>query len=334
MRSSVLPAAAAALLVVTAACEMPRAFGDANSIIVAARTDLWNEVRDTVQLALEPTIYTVRRERTFRLTHQDPTEQNWGRLQLFRQELVIGTPGEPWVDEVIQKWRGDDPISPPRIIQVQNVWARNQLVTALVLPDAEPVEALYTLLGELHALLDEQYRNFAIRRMFVTGRDTALADSLWRDHGFRVTVPRVYRKSVQDSVFIFRNDNPDPSELIRQVSVTWRSPLPESFPADSLLDWRTRIAGEHYSYPQVLDTTRVQRRDGESDGHRMREVQAVWANPPEDAFPAGGPFILRAVECEADDRLYLLDAWLYAPQAEKYQYMVQLQNILDSFRCD
>jgi len=321
-------------VLVTAACEMPRALGDTNSVVVAADTDFWNQVRDTVQSALEPTIFTVRRERTFTLTHQDPTEESWGRLQLFRQELVIGTPQDAWVQAVVEAWDGEDPIAPPRIIQAHDVWARNQLVTAMVLPPGNEVEALHSLLGELHDLMDQQYRDWAIQKMFVSGRDTALADSLRREHGFRLTVPRVYRRAARDSVFIFRNDNPDPSQLIRQVTVTWRSPIPDAFPADSMLEWRNELAQVYYSYPQVLDTTRIQRRAGEVRGHRVREVQAVWANPPEDAFPAGGPFILRAVACEPDDRLYLLDAWLYAPQEEKYEFMIQLQHILDSFRCE
>ena len=63
------------------------------------------------------------------------------------------------------------------------------------------------------------------------------------------------------------------------------------------------------------------------------QVQAVWQNPPEANWPAGGPFILWAVACPSQDRLYLLDAWLYAPGREKYEYMIQLQTILESFRC-
>jgi hypothetical protein len=31
--------------------------------------------------------------------------------------------------------------------------------------------------------------------------------------------------------------------------------------------------------------------------------------------------------------MYLLDAWLYAPGKQKYEYMIQLQTILDTFRC-
>lgn len=333
MRSDVLRLAALALVVGAPACDQSGAFGDAESIIVAARPDLWTAVEDTVQSVLEPRIFTVRRERTFTLTYQDPTAEPWGRLRQFRQELVIGSRDDPWVAEALAARDDDEPLTPPAIAQAQNVWARNQLATILVLPEDGQREALLTLLEPLHDLLDRQYRDWTVQRMFVSGRDTALADTLQGELGFRLLVPRVYRWSRQDSVIIFRNDNPDPSELIRQVTVSWRSPIPDALPTDSLLAWRTRIAVRHYSYPQVIDTTRHQRRSGEHRGMAMREIQAVWANPPEDDFPAGGPFILRAVRCEDDDRLYLLDAWLYAPNREKYQYMLQLDEILDSFRC-
>jgi hypothetical protein len=68
--------------------------------------------------------------------------------------------------------------------------------------------------------------------------------------------------------------------------------------------------------------------------HLAYELQAVWQNPPSADWPAAGPFIARVVACEEQDRLYLLDAWLYAPGRDKYEYMIQLNTVLDSFRCD
>ncbi|MFW6199117.1 MAG: DUF4837 family protein, partial [Gemmatimonadota bacterium] len=225
-------------------------------------------------------------------------------------------------------------LSPPRIVQVENVWARNQLVTVLLLPPGGGAEDVLGLLPELHELMDEQFREYARSRMFLSGRDTALARSLMQEAGFTLEIANVYDTIFRDSVYIFRNDNPSPSELIRQVTVTWRSPVPGTEPTvDSLLAWRTNIAEVYYPYPQVNDTTTLQSREGSFRGMPVTEIQAVWSNPPEDAFPAGGPFILRAVECPPDDRLYLLDAWLYAPGQDKYEYMIQLETILSSFRC-
>jgi len=329
-----LSLALVACVLTAGACDQQRAYGDANSVVVAADADLWSQVQDSVQSIMEPEIYTVRNERTLELTYQDPTQEAWDRLSLFRQELLIGSRDDPWVARALEEYDGDEPPSPPEILQVYDVWAQNQLVTILLLPPGGGVEAVHSLLPELHDLMDEQFREYARGRMYVSGRDTALADSLMREVGFTLTVANVYEQLFQDSVYIFRNDNPSPSELIRQVAVTWQSPIPEeSLSADSLLAWRRNLAEVHYPYPQVNDTSTLSVQEGTYRGMPVTEVQAVWSNPPGDAFPAGGPFILRAVECPADDRLYLLDAWLYAPGQDKYEYMIQLETILSTFRC-
>jgi hypothetical protein len=41
--------------------------------------------------------------------------------------------------------------------------------------------------------------------------------------------------------------------------------------------------------------------------------------------------LTRLVQCP--EYVYLVDSWLYAPGRAKYEYMVQLQTLLDSFRC-
>jgi hypothetical protein len=38
--------------------------------------------------------------------------------------------------------------------------------------------------------------------------------------------------------------------------------------------------------------------------------------------------------CEGQNRAYLLDSWLHAPGAATYQYVVELETILDTFRCE
>jgi hypothetical protein len=194
-------------------------------------------------------------------------------------------------------------------------------------------EEVFGLLDDLHQLYDSQFRQYAYNRMFVTGPDTALADTLSRLHGFTLEIPRVYLWDRQDSVFVFRNDNPDPSELIRQIMVTWRTATPDELDATGVLEWREEIAAGYYGTPQLVDLDFVDERQVEVDGRDVFQVQAVWENPPELDWPAGGPFITRMVRCSSQARLYLLDAWLYAPGKAKYEYMIQLETILDSFRC-
>jgi hypothetical protein len=327
------------LLLVVAACDRPGAYGDASSIVAAVPQDVWDEVQDSVYRALEPTLYTVRDEKTFTVTHVAPTDTSrWGQLQQFRQLLLVGPASDRWIAQALGKAR-EEGVTAPAIVQAYDVWARGQTVTVVLTPDEGQAGAFIDLLDDLRLLYDEQFRSLAINRMYVSGADTALADTLARRVGFRMIFPDVYRRSSMDSVYVFRNDNPDPSELIRQVAVTWRSPLPDTLPwqvaegPDWLLEWRQAIATEYYGDEQVVDTARIAWWGAEEEGGReVYEVQAVWQSPA-DAWPAAGPFITRALPCPAQDRLYLLDAWLYAPGKEKYQYMIQLETLLGTFEC-
>lgn len=316
------------------ACDKQGAWGDANSIVAVVPADLWAEVEDSVYSALEPRIWTVRDEKAFTVTYADPADPRSSDLRRFKQLLLIGPRGMPWIDEALAAAnRGDREVTAPAVVQVNNVWARAQLVTVVLTPESGQSAAVLSELPDLSALYDRQYRQWSINRMFVSGRDTALADTLAREAGFQLLVPQVYYWDKQDSLYIFRNDNPDPSELIRQVSVTWMHPIPMGIEAEDLLAWRSDVVEKYYSYPQVnvWDSARAQA--FEHRGQEAYQIQAIWQNPPDSGWPAAGPFILRAVRCPEQERLYLIDAWLYAPDREKYEYMIQLETILDSFEC-
>jgi len=317
--------------VLTACGESPRAWGEVNSIIVAASEEQWAAISTMVESALETRFLTVRPEKTFRVTHQAPEGRNWGRLQRFRQLLLVGTPESPWMAEALALTDREG-FNPPEMLQVGDVWARGQNVTILLLP-SEGADGAEELMEPLHELLDDQYRQWVHSQQFQSGPDSVLADTLWNEVGFSILLPEVYQRRTVDSVYIFRNDNPNPTELIRQIAVTWRTPIPEDVGQEEALAWRTALTDQYYIYPQIVDTDLAQTRRLRMGDLILEEFRATWANPPEDQFPAGGPLIVWSVPCPAQDRHYLIDAWLYAPGRDKYRYVLQLENILNSFRC-
>ena len=309
---------------------LPLAVGDVNSIIVTASPELWAEIEPDLLPALERRVFTVRDERTFKVTYQSADEDVWYRLRLLKQQLVIGTPSDPWIAAGLA--RVDEPVAAPAVLQVPDVWAREQLVTMLVLESGtDAAETVLEFLPALAEQFDGQYRDWVLARMFTTGPDTALARTLSDDYSFSLVVPDVYEYRMLDAVHMFRNDNPHPSELIRQFAVTWQSPAVE-LDADALLEWRARIVDGYYDYPQFVNLNRQLETRGLFRGNPAFSVQAVWENPP-DEYPAAGPFITRSVTCPDQDRTYLIDAWLYAPDREKYEYMIQLEQVLGSFQC-
>jgi hypothetical protein len=328
---------ALAVLFPLAGCDLPRAHGETHAVIVTSDAELWESMEQQVEAAIAPRIQVVRDEATFRVTWQDPDDaSNWSHLQKFRNIVTIGAPGDAWVDAALGARRSDaPPVAAGEIFQVDNVWATGQTVTVVLLPSTRDETALSGMLEPLGASLDRLYREFALNRMFISGTNTHLADSLATHVGFRLELPEVYRYSVLDSVFRFRNDNPSPADLIREIGVTWVSPIPEADPLPAeIAQWRSDFTATYYNDPQVVDTVvttlrTVSVEGGDSEGI---EWQAAWASPP-DAWPAGGPTLTRLMPCPGQDRLYYLDAWVYAPSRAKYEYLIQLETILDSFRC-
>lgn len=329
-RAGKLFAFALPLLALLAGCDKPIAIGGVNTIMVAAPDSVWDALRPELEASLQPTAFTVRDEQIFDLSQVDPTSEEWGRLRNVRQILVIGEPADPWVAQVLEE--ADGAVStPPAIVQARGVWAQNQSVTALVLPPASGAAAARPLIEQVGPQLVGQLESYARNRMFVSGVDSVLADSLREVADFSLLLPQLYRmREVRPGIYEFRNDNPDPATLIRAIEVASRPNDEVTLSPEVALEWRAEVAALATEPSQVTDPKLVDTRRLTIDGHPALQIQGMWSNPPGD-WPAAGLFIARMVQCP--QRTFLVDAWLYAPGKPKYEYLVQLQTILSSFRC-
>lgn len=336
MRHRLLPAVALVLLIAATACDQRQAYGDPNAIVVGMPEERWTSVQEILREELQPTFLTVRDEETFRVTWKDPADADWPVLRQFRQVLLVGSPEDPWMEDALDKARRNDAdLTPPSLVQVFDVWARGQVVNLMLVPAGAGESTIRPLADSLQSILDEQYRQISLSRMYASGRNDSLSVQLERNRGFTLDLPRVYYWDVQDSVWIFRNDNPDPSELIRQIAVTWISPIPEDevLTEEWMAAWRQELVNGYYRDRQVTDLQRAELSRGRLGERELVQLQAGWTNPPDESWPVAGPVIMRGVKCPGQGRLYLVDAWLYAPGQDKYQYMIQLETILNSFRC-
>lgn len=331
---TLLAVSVAAAIVTFWACGKPQAWGPENSVILVASDSLWVEVEDTTYAVLEPTLFTTRDEKMFVLTQTGPGRAEYTNLRVFKLVVVIGPPDFPPLREVFESSGREESVRVPSVFQALDVWAQSQVVTAVVLDPERPLDSWRSQLPAVLAMLDSSFRQTVRNKMFVTGPDTALARDLADRFRFSILVPRVYDHVVRgtdgDSLVLLRNDNPDPSQLIRSVLVAWRPPF-DSLTATAAFEWRAAIDGTHYNIPQEIDTTHTQARRFEIGRRPTLEATGVWEDVG-GAVPAGGPFIVWLVECP--ESTYFLDAWLYAPGQPKYEYMLQLREILNSFRCE
>ena len=96
--------ALALLAIATAGCDTAGiAYGDVNAIIAVMSPELWSEVQYDVYEALEPTVRTVRDEKTFTVTYQEPFAEHWIDLRRFRQILIVGCANDPVIVEALDR---------------------------------------------------------------------------------------------------------------------------------------------------------------------------------------------------------------------------------------
>jgi hypothetical protein len=157
------------------ACDKPTAFGEADSLIVVADSTLWSGLEQETYAALEPPVFTVREEKTFNVTFVSNTASELEQLLLWKQVLVFAPPDDPRVQAIVDAAERETAAEPGEIVQADNVWARGQLATAIILDPADPGASWRNALPRLHELLDEQFRQYATSRMWVSGEDTAFA---------------------------------------------------------------------------------------------------------------------------------------------------------------
>ncbi len=310
-------------------CKAPQAFGDRNVIIALAESALWEEVGPDVMQVLEQRVFTTRPERKFEVTYLAVGDTLWEDMRIWQQVVVLGTRENEAVRRVLDASPVPD-AEPPTIVQAEEVWARNQLATALLLPSEGQVGAVRGLLPELYDLLERRYDEWVLERMYTTGVNDSLTDAL-ADYGFTLQLPNVYLFSVEDSLFRFGNPyRQSDTDLLRSMLLTWRSGTEEVTP-ENLRAWRQTIGDTQYDPPQDILEEGMSSGLIEVNGLSGLELRGVWQDRAE--FPAAGPFISRTIACPGQDRTYYIDAWLFAPGTDKYPYLRQLEILLDSFRC-
>jgi hypothetical protein len=334
MRRAFRPHAAwpVCLLVPTfAACGPEPAVGGPQAIVVGTRTAVWEQVAPALRETLEPTLYSLPDERAFDLEHADPTAEAWEEQRRARQLLLIGGPDDPWIEEALRQWRGPPPQVPSQT-EVANVWARGQRVLVLLLPEEQVATALRAELQDVKTTYERWFREYVVERLyFPEGPDQALADTLRTVGGFDLLVPRSYRWSrTGDDVYRFAPAVGDTTTLSLNITVSWRSPIPSGGGSDplALLEWREELSAETYGTPQSVELADLHGGTTTHRGSRALQLFGRWGSAR-----SGGPFLLRGVMCPIQDRIYLLDGWLRAPDQRGYEHMIEIESILNSFRC-
>jgi hypothetical protein len=320
------------LVPLLASCSKPEATGTANSILFASTPDIWTAVERTFKADIVPSFATLRGDPAFEVTHQDPSAETWAEARVAREIVLVGAATDAWMEPVLAD---QDSVPPaPAMIQVEDLWAKGQRVTLLILADASDTGAARGAMRPLSELIARQYREGAVQRLYVNGVDAELGRNLRSQVGFGMQIPVDFETSTKDSIHVF-NIGTDSSEVFLEVTVTWKSPPPPDLYGEGLLQWRRETGRAVHGYSQSVN-------DASPEVNPVRwgnpansgfEMQSTWRNPSNATRQGSGPFIMRVVHCPEQDRLYMVDGWVHAPALRRYEGLIQIETMLNTFSC-
>lgn len=321
-------AVAAGVLVLWSGCGTPPASGMVDEVAVVTSREIWAALEQEIVAALQPGTFTIRRERIFEVAYLEPADVAESRLRRMRQVLLIGSAREPIIAEALGD-RGEE-MRRPVVMQARDVWARNQVVTVALLPEPAEPRMLEPLLPKIRDVLVRELENAIRVRMAITPTNERLTERLRREGGFTLLVPYTYDfRQPEPGLFVFRHEEWSVGPVVRTITVDSRARAAVDWTARAAGLWRAGLAERLNRPPHVTDSL-SRALGGQVAGQSVVQVHGVWSTPPGE-WPSAGPFVSRMVECP--ERVFLLDAWVYAPADEKYEHMYRLDLVLDTFRC-
>ncbi len=338
-------------LALTPGCGRGPAYGSDNAVIAVVDPALQESVEPILRASLEREVQTTRGEPIFELTFTTP--EAIGEFRRWKRLVVV----EPGGDPVLLPDLVDTPLQGPVTAEVQDEWANGQTIYVLAAPTAEEtVRLVRSSVDSLFGVIHERFVEHHVERMWASEPDSGLAERLGDELGFFILVPQVYQPagaSAPADSRVWYNEDPRrivsmhwlgrPADLtpdtILAVRRAWGRDL---FPGDSVPASLGAAADAGAPGPASDDTTTADTSAAGTttpgpgllverttlDGAPAVRIQGVWTNPSD---VSSGVFVTYGTIC--GERMVVLDGNVYAPDRNKYPYVIQLDRIFQTFRC-
>ena len=325
-----------AALLLPSACsdvqlQKPRAFGREKEILVICDNEIWQKTEQDLRKRIEVPIHAVRWEPIFEIAQVDAGKvqhyKEWDKIILI-ESLENRKLLPQVVDDTTLKKIGE---GQGLFFSQKDIWARGQRVAGLAARTDDQLLPLIKVHGDrifkdFLKLLEEREKV----RMYHSGKDLTLVDSLTGCCGFSIELPQVYERIRQDSLaesqLLFVHQDP-----VRSIFVTWaENPGPLDLSRKSLASMRDSILEQCYP-DMITHAARVDTSTVISNNLERLRVYGTWENPKEIS---GGVYISQIIESPLQNRRYFIDCLLFSPnpRLNKYRFIFQLETVMNSFR--
>lgn len=337
------------LLIVLSSCDMPKkkATGNEDEIYVVADTTEYEQLKTALSETFSKVIYTPQAEKLFKL---NPKQFNSISFVKEKKNVVIVAPldSDSKVSEYIknvldstvqEKVRNDSTF----VITKYDFWAQGQLVMFLTAPTLDQLrEHIFNNQDDLLYYFQNTSTKRLKKNLYSNYYEQkAMEGRLLDKYGWIIYIKEGYDLAIdspeKNFVWIRRGVN---TSVERWIFVHWiENASPEFLNKDSIIAERNRLTKEFYRTTDNRNYVRVVKGQAEYQTHSEVNfldryaimTQGLWEM---NDHSMGGPFINYTFYEEESQRIYMLDASLFAPKYSKRKFLKQVDGILQSFKTE
>jgi hypothetical protein len=307
------------------------AIGSTGEVLVIADSDTWNTASEALREALERIIYTPQAEPVFYLRRILPDELE--RYHRYRNLVFMASlNSNSATTDLINQMLSDDARRGVMngdhfMFSRSDEWARDQLLMLLVGPNDEAIRDNITNEADwVYRQFETNLQTALESRMFRRLEEKDIEKDLWERFGWTMRIEYDYRLALANAANKFvwlRKYDPQ-----RMIFVHWiDAPDGDRITSDWLLEQRNHL-GYTYCDSMIVDDKYLTSRDVEFAGFDAVQLQGLWKIPHKTV---GGPFICTAFYDDITDRIFIIDAAVFAPGREKLPWLQRTQTVARNF---
>jgi len=297
---------------------LPNVTGKSGEVIVIIEPDLWDSKTGTLlkDIFTQPYPGLPQNEPLFDLVHI-PYASFSNIFKTHRNLIFI---------------KLEEDAHEAKVVVEKDRWAKPQLIMHVVAPDKQSLENLLAEKGGV--LIDRVIRKEMgrYRDNYKKYEELEITGRLAKKFGIKMTVPKGYSIDVDSSDFMWI-ENRGHGDLIQGILI-FQYPKPNvevnDFYIAAKRDQFTKkyVPGPNPNTYMVIERELFpQSRDITINKIKGKELRGLWK--VENDF-MGGPFVSFTFIEENSNLVTHIDAFVYAPQVDKRDYMRQLEAILNT----
>lgn len=301
------------------------AVGPAYEIVILAPEGM-KVLSDEVASLLGAEVVTVRHEPRFDTVTD--VLKDYGYYKTRKILFAVGPRSDKSFQKALGRATGSrSPTGYPGLWIETDPFAAGQVMFWLAGEPQALVQELRTRGDELVDIVEESVVQLIVRSLYSVGEQPRARQSLRARFGWGVRLPVDFvvedRSSDRDRFVRIWHDAP-----VEQMFVSWEDGKVERTP-DEWLERRHELVWYHYDRDEVVFDRSTAGKGPTPFGRDGVAMSGLWEN---NQYVIGGPFEAWAFYCEADNRTYLVDLSVYAPDRPKLPLMRVLRAVARTFR--